>query len=110
MNNGRRCPSCNHTKLDVIESSPTFNNTARRIRRRCTNCQHKWTVYEVTQDQIDEFRRHEQLLNQLRQFLNAESTARRCYQCQQWVNAQCSLTIPEAGGDFAEDCAYFFSS
>jgi hypothetical protein len=109
MNNGRRCPKCNYTKLSVIESSPTFNNTARRIRRRCLNCNHSWTIYEVTAEILDHYRNLEKKLDNLKTFmLSLDVPTKSCNDCHQFTNGKCLLSLPEAGGSFAEECSYFF--
>jgi hypothetical protein len=105
----RSCPSCQSSKIRVVESHDTFNDQARRIRRRCINCNHGWTIFEVTAETIDHYRDLEHKLNNLKTFmLSLEAPSKTCDQCNQSVNGRCLLEIPEAGGTFAAECAYFY--
>lgn len=52
------CPSCGSDRLTVVDSRP-FEGMVRR-RRRCSDCEHRMTTYEVTSYQkrlIDEWAR-----------------------------------------------------
>jgi transcriptional regulator NrdR family protein len=41
-----KCPLCYSEEFDTIDSRPSLGTIKRR--RRCKNCQHRWTTYEVS--------------------------------------------------------------
>lgn len=105
---GRTCPKCAHPKFLPVESHTSYSNRAQRIRRRCANCGHAWTVYEVTRDFMDYVRNLELRLSRAAALLTDDAPGQQtCNQCKQWSHERCSLDLPEAGGSFAADCAYF---
>lgn len=107
---GRTCPECHATRINVIESHLTFNNQAKRIRRRCIACKHSWTTYEVTQETLDKYKVLQQKIDFLRMHLFSEGNVFDCHNCTQWENDHCSLDIPEAGGSFASECSYYYKA
>lgn len=107
---GRRCPKCNHTKIHVVESSPSHQKETRRIRRRCINCDHSWTIYEIERETLDYYREIKQKYDYIKSFMLRDETSTTCNDCHQFVDGKCSLDIPEAGGTFATECSYFYKA
>ena len=44
-----RCPVCGCTKDKVLDTRPLDDERSIRRRRECTNCQHRFTSYEVVE-------------------------------------------------------------
>lgn len=43
-----KCPKCDSSNSDVIDSRPAHNDTEIRRRRACVPCGHRWSTYEKT--------------------------------------------------------------
>ena len=106
----RNCPKCHTRNVTVVESHSTFRGQAKRIRRRCSSCRHAWTIYEIDQETVDKYKALQQKFDYLRNYLFAEGNVLDCHGCHQWVDGECSLDIPEAGGSFASECSYYFKA
>jgi transcriptional regulator NrdR family protein len=104
------CPSCKSSHTKVSEAHLTFNNEAKRIRRTCLTCNHRWTVYEVSPETIDKYKVLKEKFDRLRKMMFADDTVFSCHNCMQWTNDCCSLDIPEAGGSFASECPYYYKA
>ena len=101
------CPKCGTKALKMTEMRPRSSGVpANRMRRRCLNCDHAETTYEITAEQMQQF---EELLR-----LDAVVTkyvkgvpSESCTTCIHWTRHGCSMGVPEAGGNFANDCSLF---
>lgn len=47
-----RCPGCDSLNDKTIDSRPAEDYTKIRRRRKCLDCNYKWTTYESSQDQL----------------------------------------------------------
>ena len=104
------CPRCNASKARVIEAHNTFQDQAKRIRRRCAHCDHAWTMYEITPETLDKYREMQDKFDRLHSLLFNEVPTLTCHQCHQWDKDHCSLDLPEAGGTFASECSYYYAA
>lgn len=105
---GRRCPQCSSTKIHVVESSPSHNNETRRLRRRCLHCDHAWTIYEIDRETLEHYRDIMQKYEHIKDFVTRDKDKIVCVNCRQWEKDSCLLSIPEAGGLFADECPYYY--
>lgn len=46
------CPNCKAPNLIVLESRATLNDTGIRRRRKCENCNHLLTTYELQENDL----------------------------------------------------------
>ena len=101
------CPKCGTKALKMTEMRPRSNGVpANRMRRRCLNCGHGETTYEITADQMKQFEdllRLDAAVAAYMQVAKPDS----CTSCIHWTRHGCSMGIPEAGGNFANDCSLF---
>ena len=51
----RACPECKHTSTQELNSNNQSDGTRYR-RFQCISCSHKWTVWELNEEQIAYFR------------------------------------------------------
>lgn len=81
----------------------------RRVRRMCSNCGHRHTVYEVGKEVLDELERDAALLKQMRILLDVQDrvVSIQCNSCTYWSNDGCTMDFPEAGGEFAGECSVY---
>jgi hypothetical protein len=100
------CPVCRYPRFNSTESHPTMGGDARRIRRRCSNCGHITTVYEVKRELLDELKELRATRERIRGLVGA-GTSSYCTECKHWGPDGCGLEIPEAGGTFASECSTF---
>jgi len=63
------CPECNSKKTEVLDSRPrVFGDTIRR-RRICSECDHKFTTYEIKDKYLNKLEHIEKTLKQFRKLL-----------------------------------------
>lgn len=73
------CPACQHPKNDCIDSRPTHEGAARRRRRKCQQCEHQWTTYEIHANRLQEFEHLDKLAHAATLLeLSAEPLDRAC--------------------------------
>jgi len=105
------CPQCRHPQIEIVESHWTLNKQARRIRRRCRNCFHGYTFFEVQQPLLDELRQLRLVKASMIKLLGVDAPeapkALTCQQCKFWEGNGCDMDIPEAGGIFAGECSIY---
>ena len=56
------CPTCSSPRSEVLESGP-----AGRRRRKCEQCGHRWTTYEIDKLELERLRRIAQRARELAQ-------------------------------------------
>lgn len=108
------CPVCKQHSAITLESRPN-KDLSRRRRRVCTECNHRYTTYEV-----DESFYKTALLNQRavanfikclnldRSVLNTNDfDIHDCDDCVHMRSSGCSFDFPDAGGAFANECSMF---
>lgn len=50
---GYPCPACKGRKVSVIDSRQAAHEETRwRRRRKCSKCGHRWTTYELHEDEL----------------------------------------------------------
>ena len=51
------CPACGGPRLGVTDSrvSSKFDKPTLRRRRLCVDCDHRWTTYEVTEEDLSQW-------------------------------------------------------
>lgn len=52
-----KCPECKSDRYGVVDSRPSYGNTVKR-RRRCFDCEHRWTTYELSDAEMKEYRQY----------------------------------------------------
>lgn len=62
-----QCPQCNG-ESHVVDSRD--EETARRRRRQCDSCHHRYTTYEIHADEFNRIRKLEPVITTLRAVLN----------------------------------------
>lgn len=67
-------------------------------------------MYEITAETLDKYKVLKEKFDRLRQMMLGDDTVFACHNCHQWANDSCLLDIPEAGGSFASDCAYYYKA
>lgn len=103
------CPVCKQLAVEVIESRKS--GLARRRRKACKACSHRFTTYEVPQHLYEaalEAMALEQMLRD-RFSANAPVATKSCV-CTECLHAQydsCTFGLPEYDTPEAEDCIYF---
>lgn len=105
----RLCEKCKSSKLRITESHLISGGRVRRVRRRCQECGHRHTIYEVSKAVLDELEQQALLLKQLRDLLDVQENLASIYcdSCTYWGNNGCSMDFPEAGGKFAGECSLY---
>lgn len=59
------CPSCDHRGAAVADSRVSEDSKFIRRRRICLGCEHRWTTYEISQDQYYEFIELERVMKRI---------------------------------------------
>lgn len=105
----RRCPKCNLKQFYVTESRHRSQDPTLRFRRRCSNCNHAETRYEITAKQMKEYDLLLRLNTAISQVLNPPISESRksCTSCSYWIDGSCSMQFPESGGSFASECSLY---
>lgn len=111
---GSECPKCKQQTCITIESRINKDNSRRR-RKECTECGHRCTAYEVSENfyktalanqrAIDNFTKSLNL--NLIPLLTHESSSDTCDDCVYMRSFGCSFDFPDAGGTFASECSMF---
>lgn len=103
------CPVCKQLAVEVIESRKS--GLARRRRKGCKACQHRFTTYEVPQHLYEAALEAMALEQMLRDRLGANAPAGLkpcvCTECLHAVYDKCSFGLPEYDTSEAEGCIYF---
>jgi transcriptional repressor NrdR len=47
-----KCPECNSLNDKTLDSRPLEDHIKTRRRRKCRDCNHTWTTYESSKDQL----------------------------------------------------------
>lgn len=47
-----KCPNCKNNNIYVLDTRPSSENSIRR-RRVCLDCDHRWTTYEYSKEDLD---------------------------------------------------------
>jgi len=111
---GSTCPKCKQQTCITIESRINKDNSRRR-RKECTECGHRCTAYEVSENfyktalanqrAIDNFTKSLNL--NLMPLLTHEFSSDACDDCVYMLSSGCSFDFPDAGGTFASECSMF---
>jgi protein-arginine kinase activator protein McsA len=109
-----KCPKCQKHSCTVLESRINKDNTRRR-RKVCTECDHRHTVYEVSEEFYKNAVLHQRLIDHFIDNLNLEMSPTSqnalslitCDNCVHMRPSGCSFDFPDAGGSFASDCSMF---
>jgi hypothetical protein len=106
-----KCRKCGGSRIKVIESTSLADHVRRR--RKCKDCDHRITTYEVEGDYLQTLRQSHETLNEIRALLGGKDprgllrVTRSCNDCMYMEPEGCSMEFPEAGGDFAEECSLY---
>lgn len=69
------CPACGSHKVFVTDSRSTDNGRTVRRRRRCADCEHRWTTAEVPIEAFQGLRGLESLIGRVNEVLVASQDA-----------------------------------
>jgi|DEB0MinimDraft_6_1074348.scaffolds.fasta_scaffold02698_2 hypothetical protein len=84
-----RCFKCNEFAIKIIHTS--VNDLSHRLRRKeCTNCNYRFTTYEVSKEDYENFTNKKPL----------------CNECPQNTGSKCGLDLPEYMTQEAYDCVH----
>lgn len=102
------CPECKQLAVEVIESRKS--GLARRRRKECKACQHRFTTYEVPQHLYEAALEAMALEQMLRDRLGANAPAEPkpcvCTECLHVQYDRCAFGLPEYDTPEAQDCIY----
>lgn len=111
------CPRCRARAFVVWETDVRAD--ARYRRWKCRECGHRETTYEVSQEVWERCQHALAVMDRLAVLVQDPhafqirrpsklSVGRQiCTDCDHWGPGGCGLSLPEAGGAFAEECAVF---
>lgn len=73
-----RCEKCGSHRIGVLDSRPVqrMKFPVIRRRRRCRECGHRWTTYEVSESQFDTIKKLEFLIVQIETMAREAEKAR----------------------------------
>lgn len=111
---GSECPSCKQQTCITIESRINKDNTRRR-RKECTECKHRYTAYEVSEEFYKTALANQRAVDNFIKSLNLnltpqlthDSIADTCDDCVHMRSSGCSFDFADAGGVFASECSMF---
>jgi hypothetical protein len=111
---GSECPFCKQQTCITIESRINKDNTRRR-RKECTECKHRYTAYEVSEEFYKTALVNQRAVDNFIKSLNLNLTpqlthdfiADTCDDCVYMRSSGCSFDFPDAGGTFAGECSMF---
>jgi transcriptional repressor NrdR len=63
-----KCPQCKGEQFGVVDTRPSYGNTQKR-RRKCFDCDHRWTTYEITDDEMKEYKKYLKLVQDKKVFV-----------------------------------------
>lgn len=108
------CPVCKQQTAITLESRSN-KDASRRRRRACTECDHRYTTYEVDENfyrtAIINQRAIDKIIKCLNldrsSFVNNDLVVHDCSDCVHMRSYGCSFDFPDAGGAFANECSMF---
>lgn len=57
------CPKCGYSYSIVMECRASGED--QRVRKRCTNCNHRFTIFEVSQERYKTFNRQNKTISKI---------------------------------------------
>lgn len=108
------CPVCKEQTAITLESRLN-KDSSRRRRRVCTECNHRYTTYEVDEAFYKTALANQRVVDKVIKCLNlngrlpsnSEFDINDCDDCVHMRSSGCSFDFPDAGGTFASECSMF---
>lgn len=65
-----KCPNCNSTNIFTSNSRKSEERNSVYRRRECSDCEHRWTTYEVSAELLSTYENlHKKLPNEIKKFI-----------------------------------------
>ena len=108
------CPACKKQTAVTLESRSN-KDSSRRRRKVCTECNHRYTTYEVSEEFYRAAVLNQKAVDNFIKCLNLDrssavhddSDVYACDDCVHMRSYGCSFEFPDAGGAFANECSMF---
>jgi len=108
------CPVCKEQTAITLESRVN-KDFSRRRRRVCTECNHRYTTYEVDEAFYKTAIANQRVVDKVIKCLNlsgslpnnSEFDIHDCADCVHMRSSGCGFDFPDAGGTFANECSMF---
>lgn len=108
------CPVCKQRTAITLESRSNKDNSRRR-RKECSECKHRFTTHEVSEEFYKTALTNKKALDTIMKCLNlnesslinGESDGYDCGDCVHMRSFGCGFEFPDAGGNFANECSMF---
>jgi len=65
-----KCPNCRYEGVEIIDTRAAYTRVVRR--RKCKTCQHKFTTWEMPEDELADLRKRAAALDDLRKIILGE--------------------------------------
>jgi transcriptional repressor NrdR len=53
-----KCPQCKGEQFGVVDTRPSIYGNSTRRRRKCFDCDHRWTTHELHDEEMKEFKKY----------------------------------------------------
>lgn len=103
-----QCHSCGNYTVIVIETNQV--GTVRRRRNKCNSCGHRYTTYEIHQDEYKKLEESHNTLTKIMALLQVDQPSKEqmpCTTCKYAAGSECSFGYPEYRTEDAVDCTMY---